>query len=33
MRDFKFYKELEASFWTDEDIDKDSEKIIKESGL
>ena len=23
---FKFYKELEASFWTDEDIDKDSEK-------
>ncbi len=23
---FKFYKELEASFWTDEDIDKDCEK-------
>ena len=23
---FKFYKELEASFWTDEDIDKDSER-------
>ena len=23
---FDFYKELEASFWTDEDIDKDSEK-------
>jgi len=23
---FKFYKKLEASFWTDEDIDKDSEK-------
>lgn len=23
---YKFYKELEASFWTDEDIDKDSEK-------
>lgn len=23
---YKFYKELEASFWTDEDIDKDCEK-------
>ena len=23
---FKFYKEMEASFWTDEDIDKDSER-------
>jgi ribonucleoside-diphosphate reductase beta chain len=23
---FKFYKEIEASFWTDEDIDKDSER-------
>jgi len=23
---FKFYKELEASFWTDEDIDKDAER-------
>ena len=23
---YRFYKELEASFWTDEDIDKDCEK-------